>query len=91
MPHIFIMESLDINSPTNVVGQNTFFKFEIDVSKIFTVSDWDSIKDFDTLENRAALATQILQGNVKIKPMFAYGEEFHEDWNDDLEMIVKEV
>ena len=85
------MESLDINSPTNVVGQNTFFKFEIDVSKIFTVSDWDSIKDFDTLENRAALATQILQGNVKIKPMIAYGEEFHEDWNDDLEMIVKEV
>ena len=83
MPHIFIMESLDINSPTNVVGQNTFFKFEIDVSKIFTVSDWDSIKDFDTLENRAALATQILQGNVKIKPMIAYGEEFHEDYIEE--------
>ena len=47
--------------------------------------------DFDTLDIRAALATQILQGNVKIKPMIAYGEEFHEDWNDDLEMIVKEV
>tara|TARA_B100001057_G_C22752348_1_gene912324 strand:- start:407 stop:670 length:264 start_codon:yes stop_codon:yes gene_type:complete len=74
-----------------IVGQNTFFKFEIDVSKIFTVSDWDTIKDFNTLENRAALATHILQGNVKIKPMIAYGEEFHEDWNDDLEMIVKEV
>ena len=50
------------------------FKFEIDVSKIFTVSDWDSIKDFDTLENRAALATQILQGTVKIKPTISYGE-----------------
>ena len=77
------MESLDINSPTNVVGQNTFFKFEIDVSKIFTVSDWDTIKDFNTLENRAALATQILQGNLKIKPVIAYGEEFHEDYDEE--------
>ena len=91
--YFFIMELDDFKAihENPIVGQNTFFKFEIDVSKIFTVSDWDSIKDFDTLENRAALATQILQGNVKIKPMIAYGEEFHEDWNDDLEMIVKEV
>ena len=50
------------------------FKFEIDVSQIFTVSDWDTIKDFNTLENRAALATQILQGTVKIKPTISYGE-----------------
>ena len=76
---------------SDVLGQNTFFKFEIDVSKVFTVKDWDTIKDFNTLENRAALATQILQGNLKIKPVIAYGEEFHEDWHDDLEMIVKEV
>ena len=50
------------------------FKFEIDVSQIFTVSDWDTIKDFNTLENRAALATQILQGTVKIKPTISYEE-----------------
>ena len=74
MPHIFIMESLDINSPDKIVGQNTFFKFEMDVSKIFTVIDWDTIKDFNTLENRAALASQILQGTVKIKPTISYEE-----------------
>ena len=66
-----------------IVGQNTFFKFEIDVSKIFTVKDWDTIKDFNTIENRTALATQILQGNVKINPVIAYGEEFHEDWVEE--------
>ena len=74
MQHIFIMESLDINSPDKIVGQNTFFKFEMDVSKIFTVKYWDTIKDFNTLENRAALATQILQGTVKIKPTISYEE-----------------
>ena len=74
MQHIFIMESLDINSPDKIVGQNTFFKFEMDVSKIFTVKDWDTIEDFNTLENRAALATQILQGTVKIKPTISYEE-----------------
>ena len=66
-----------------IVGQNTFFKFEIDVSKIFTVKDWDTIKDFNTIENRNALAAQILQGNVKINPVIAYGEEFHEDWVEE--------
>tara|TARA_S200000501_G_scaffold349768_1_gene366169 strand:+ start:373 stop:615 length:243 start_codon:yes stop_codon:yes gene_type:complete len=65
------------------VGQNTFFKFEIDVSKVFTVKDWDTIEDFNTLENRVALATQILQGNLKIKSLIAYGEEFHEDWVEE--------
>ena len=45
------MESLDFNSEDKIVGQNTFFKFEMDVSKIFTVKDWDSIEDFNTLEN----------------------------------------
>ena len=59
---------------SDVLGQNTFFKFEIDVSKVFTVKDWDTIKDFNTLENRAALATQILQGTVKIKPTISYEE-----------------
>lgn len=68
---------------SEVLGQNTFFKFEIDVSKVFTVKDWDTIKDFNTLENRAALATQILQGNLKIKPVIAYGEEFHEDYEEE--------
>ena len=72
MQHIFIMESLDINSPDKIVGQNTFFKFEMDVSKIFTVKDWDTIEDFNTLENRVALATQILQGNVKVTPVICY-------------------
>ena len=68
---------------SEVLGQNTFFKFEIDVSKVFTVKDWDTIKDFNTLENRAALATQILQGNLKIQPVIAYGEEFHEDYDEE--------
>ena len=83
MQHIFIMESLDINSPDKIVGQNTFFKFEMDVSKIFTVKDWDTIEDFNTLENRVALATQILQGNVKVNPVICYGEEFHEDYIEE--------
>ena len=77
------MESLDLNSEDKIVGQNTFFKFEMDVSKIFTVKDWDSIEDFNTLENRVALATQILQGNVTIKPDISYGEEFHEDFLEE--------
>ena len=51
------MESLDLNSEDKIVGQNTFFKFEMDVSKIFTVKDWDSIEDFNTLENRVASNT----------------------------------
>ena len=73
-----------------IVGQNTFFKFEIDVSKIFTVKDWDSIEDFNTLENRVALATQILQGNVTVKPVICYGEEFHEDFLEDGEEYIEE-
>ena len=55
----------------------------MDVSKIFTVKDWDSIEDFNTLENRVALATQILQGNVTVKPVICYGEEFHEDFLEE--------
>ena len=77
------MESLDLNSEDKIVGQNTFFKFEMDVSKIFTVKDWDSIEDFNTLENRVALATQILQGNVTVKPVICYVEEFHEDFLEE--------
>ena len=77
------MESLDLNSDDKIVGQNTFFKIEMDVSKIFTVKDWDSIEDFNTLENRVALATQILQGNVTVKPVICYGVEFHEDFLEE--------